>query len=87
MAMQTKKFFHAENSHDLVKATGTVDGFKSVFIEDRYSKKPHNDVEFVVSQVLIFARTCKKTELELIGLFSSLHPTQLQYCPGSYDDA
>jgi hypothetical protein len=86
MAMQTKKFFD-ENSHDLVKATGTVDGFKSVFSKDRFSKKPHTDVEFVVSQVLIFARTCEKTELELIGLFSSLHPTQLQYCPGSYDDA
>jgi hypothetical protein len=85
--MQTKKFFDAENSHDLVKATGTVDSFKDVFSEDRFSKKPHNDVEFVVSQFFLMARTCEKAELELNQLFSSLHPTQLQYCPGSYDDA
>jgi hypothetical protein len=87
MAMQTKNFFDAENSHDLVQATGTVDSFKGVFREDRFSKKPHKDVIFVVCQFLLWSRTCKKAQLELNQLFSSLHPTQLQYCPGSYDDA
>jgi hypothetical protein len=85
--MQTKKFFDAENSHDLVQATGTVDGFKSVFIGDRFSKKPHNDVIFVFFQFLLWTMTCEKTQSSLNQIFSSLHPTQLQYRPGSYDDA
>ena len=71
----------------LVGATGTVDSFKGVFGEDRFSKKPHNDIMFVVCQFLLWSRTCKKAQSELNQLFSSLHPTLLQYRPGSYDDA
>jgi hypothetical protein len=76
IGMQTKSFFDAENSHELVGAMGTVDSFKGVFREDRFSKKPHKDVIFVVCQFFLWSRTDKKAQSELNQLFSSLHPTQ-----------
>ena len=83
--MQTKSFF--QTSNDWVAVTGTVTSFKGVFKENRFAKKPHMDVIFVVCHFLLWSWTGKKLQSSLYKLFSGLQPTSIQYTPGSYDDA
>ena len=84
--MQINSFLGAE-ADAFIRATGSTSDFSSVFKEDRFKRKDHNDVEFMVSQVLVLSRTCYSTQTCLTKLFSSLRPEFKQYTSAGYDDA
>ena len=84
--MQINSFLGAE-ADGFVRATGSTSDFSSVFKEDRYKRKEHNDVVFIVCQVLLISRTCIPTQRCLTKLFSSLRPEFKQYTSAGYDDA
>ena len=84
--MQINSFLGAE-ADGFVRATRSTSDFSSVFKEDRYKRKGHNDVEFISCQVLLLSRTCVFTQTCLTKLFSSLRPEFKQYTSAGYDDA
>ena len=71
----------------LVWMTGTVDGYNSFVRIDRFGRRPHTDVTFVVCQILLWSWTCQRTQSNLTQLFSTPKPEYQQYTPGKLEDA